>query len=447
MNRYRFYVAFLLLLLPGLMQAQQKWELKDCIEYGLKNHGSTRIAENDIRNAAAQRKEALSTYLPGISGNGNITNNLKPQETVIPAGIFSPTDIKVAFTKKYNTNGYVDLNQPIYDQAAITSIKAAKFNTEEAILSRQQTDENLIYNISNAYYQVFVYRIQLALLEFNRNTYAEQVRIAQLGVNKGVTAEVDLNKIQVNLNNTNSNINVAQSNLELSEAQLKNAMGYPQEQPLPMDTALTVTNNSSQLMQAIGDSTFNANNFTDVKLSKTDLALLDIDAKRIRAGALPSLSFAARYGAIGFGDHVGESFSSISTYGTVSLNLKIPLFDGFRRNAQYTQAKIKQQNAEESLRLDTARYRVDYENAKTKLLKAQINVVNDQRNIDLAQSVFNSTNLQYEKGVTDLTNWLNAQASLREAQNNYLSSLYSFYTARLDLEKAAGTLKNFYSSL
>jgi outer membrane protein TolC len=65
----------------------------------------------------------------------------------------------------------------------------------------------------------------------------------------------------------------------------------------------------------------------------------------------------------------------------------------------------------------------------------------------LAQSVFSTTDLQLKKGTTDLTDWLNAQNSLKEAQNNYLNSLYAFFQARIDLEKAGGTLKTFYTGL
>jgi outer membrane protein TolC len=125
----------------------------------------------------------------------------------------------------------------------------------------------------------------------------------------------------------------------------------------------------------------------------------------------------------------------------------VPLFNGFKHNAQYKQAQYDYQNAQESLKLDADKYRVEYENAKTKLLKGDEKLANDKRNIELAKLVFESTNLQYQKGVTDLTDWLNAQYSLKEAQNNYLNSLYTFYTAKIDLEKANGTLKKYYNSL
>jgi outer membrane protein TolC len=90
---------------------------------------------------------------------------------------------------------------------------------------------------------------------------------------------------------------------------------------------------------------------------------------------------------------------------------------------------------------------VEYENARTKLLQAQVNVENDQRNVTLAESVLQLTDLQFQKGTTNLTDWLNTQNSLKEAQNSYLNSLYNYYLAKIDLEKAAGTLKTFYNSL
>jgi outer membrane protein TolC len=212
----------------------------------------------------------------------------------------------------------------------------------------------------------------------------------------------------------------------------------------------TIGEESAAQQHLIGgevNTAFDISNRTDYLLSQAESNLLLIDQQKIRAGALPKLSLYAKYGGIGFGDDLGGSFKGISDYAAIGIKLSIPLFDGFKRNAQYTQAKYKQLNAMENLKLDANKYRLEYDNARTKLVKARANVVNDRRNITLAQSVFKSTDLQYQKGVTDLTDWLNAQNALKEAQNNYLSSLFSFFMATIDLEKANGTLKSFYTSL
>ncbi|GAA4322949.1 TolC family protein [Mucilaginibacter gynuensis] len=432
--------------LPFHLFAQQQWNLKECIDYGLKNNRSNTVYENEKKAADAKAKEALADYLPKVNVTGTFDDNLKVQQSVIPAGVFGPDPVKVAFTQKFNTNGTVQLDQTIYDQSLLNGLKANKFSKQQADLNIKQNEETIIYNISNAYYQIYVYREQLRLLKENLETYHKQMDISKLQVQKGVTLQKDLDKVTVDYNNASSQIRVAESNLTLSENQLKYEMGYPINTVLPVDSA---AQQDVAMPAAVNtnSSSFSAFNRTDYQLSEVNSKLLQIDQSRIKAGALPKLTGYVRYGAVGFGNTLGPAFSDLNPFSAVGLKLTIPLFDMFKRNAQYNQAKYKSLNAIENLKLDAGKYQLEYENSRTKLIKAQTNLDNDRRNIALAESVFKTTDLQYKKGVTDLIDWLTARNSIKDAQNNYLSSLYSFYQAKLDLEKAGGSLKTFYSSL
>jgi len=432
--------------LPASLYAQQEWNLKSCIEYGLKNNRNTVVYANEKKAADAKAKEALADYLPKISVTGTFDNNLKVQQSVIPAGVFGPDPIKVAFSQKYNTNGTAQLDQTIYDQSLLTGLKANKYNSQQADLNIRQSEETIIYNISNAYFQIYVYREQLILLKSNLETYNKQIDITKLQVKKGVALQKDLDKVTVDYNNAVSQTRVAESNLTLSENQLKYEMGYPISDALPVDrvSQLDVVKTS---LTGVAANPFAVNQRTDYQLSEVNSKLLEIDQNRIKAGALPKLTGYARYGAVGFGSTPGPAFNDLNPFSAVGLKLTIPLFDFFKRNAQYNQARYKSLNAVENLKLDAGKYQLEYENAKTKLIKAQSNLDNDRRTIELAESVFKTTDLQYQKGITDLTDWINAQNSIKEAQNNYLNSLYSFYQAKIDLEKAGGTLKTFYTTL
>lgn len=433
---------------PAVLRAQEHLSLRQCIDYGLKHHRSTVVYRNDQDAARYKSKEALAGYLPSVNLNGTIDDNIKVQQQVIPAGVFGPTDLKVAFTKKFNSNAVAQVDQTIFDQSLLTGLKANKVAIQQAQLSSEQNDETIIYNISNAYYQIFVYRQQLNLLQSNRDTYQQQLNISKLQLEKGVATESDVNKIQVNYNNTSSQILVAESDLELAQNQLKNAMGYSLGDTLQIQNFVLDDPAADQTQATFQDfASFRASNRTDYKLAEVNIALLDIDQARIRATGLPKLTAYVRYGYIGFGDNLGQSFSSVSDYSAIGVKLAIPIFDGFKRNAQYNQARLKQVNARENLKIDQESFQLEYDNARTKLIKAQSSMDNDKRNIGLAESVFKSTDLQYQKGVTGLTDWLNSQYSLKEAQSNYLNSLYNYLIARIDLEKANGTLKTFHNSL
>jgi outer membrane protein TolC len=424
--------------------AQENWTLKQCIEYGLKNNRNNTIYANEKLAAYAKAKEVLADYLPKVSLTSTLDNNLKLQQSVIPAGIFGPDEIRVSLTQKYNSNFVGQLDQVIYDQSLLTGLKANKYNKQRADLNIEQSNEAIIYNISIAYFQIFVYNQQLELLKYNKETYEKQIEIYRLQVSKGITLQKDLDKVNVDYNNTISQIRVAQSNLKLAENELKYEMGYPINDLLTVNPS---TELGTTLLNEDSTSTFSPASRIDYKLSELNIKTLEIEQARIKAEGLPKLSAYFRYGAVGFGDKLSAAYDELLPYSAVGLKLSIPILDFYKRNAQYKQAKLNRINAEENLKLSEGRYKVEYENAYTKLSQAQTNVENDKRNVELAESVLKVTDLQFQKGTTNLTDWLNTQNSLKEAQNSYLNSLYSYYQARIDLEKAAGSLKTFYNSL
>jgi outer membrane protein len=443
MMKTKYYLFFIFCLAAAAANGQQKWSLKDCIAYGLKNNRSNNIYANDRKAADAQSKEALAAYLPAFNVSGSLVDNLKLQESDIPAGILGPKDIRIALTQKYNSVGTAEVDQTLYDQSLLTGLKANKYSKQQADLNIQQNQETIIYNICTTYYQIYVYREQLSLLHINLDTYERQIKLSALQVKKGVALQSDMDKVSVNYNNTRSQVSVAESNLELSQNQLKNDMGYSLDSALEIET-VRAASPEEVLMQ--NENNFQVANRSDYQLAQVNADLLAINQKSIRAQALPKLTAYARYGAVGFGNDLGPAVNQLSSFSAVGIKLVIPLFD-FKRNAQYDEAKYKQLDARENIRMDADNFRLEYENAKTKMVKAQSDVENNSRNIELATSVFKTTDLQYQKGVTGLTDWLNAQSSLKEAENNYLTSLYNFYLARIDLEKSNGTLKNFYNSL
>lgn len=439
--------SIILLFIAGIsinVNAQESWTLKQCIDYGLKNNRNNVIYANERRAADARAKEALAEYLPKVSLTSSLDDNLKLQETVIPAGIFGPEDKRIALSKQYNSNATAQLDQVIFDKALNTGLKANKYNQQQADLNIQQSQETIIYNISTAWFQIFVYRQQLELLQFNKETYEKQLSIYRLQVSKGVTLQKDLDKVSVNYNNTISQIRVAESNVKLAENELKYEMGYPIHLPLVVDVSSSIKAPVAQEESARG---FSPTTRVDYKLSAVNIELLKIEQSRIRAEAAPKLSAYFRYGAVGFGDNLQGAYRELNPFSAVGLKLNIPVLDFFKRNPRYKQAAINRVNAEEKLQLAAGKYKVEYENARTKLLQAQANMENDQRNVTLAESVLKVTDLQLQKGTTDLNDWLTTQNSLKEAQNSYLNSLYNYYLARIDLEKAAGTLKNFHHSL
>ena len=442
MKKSFFSTVLLFLALPALTQAQSVWSLKDCINYGLKHFGTVRIAQYQKENARQQSRQALSGYLPQITGSGSFDDNLKLQSTVLPAGVFGPEPTRIALGSKFQTNLTASAEQVLFDQSLLIGIKANKPNQQRAGLNEKQTQEEIIYEVTKNYYQVFVSQQQISLLEDNLERTQQVLNILKLQRDNGVIQPVDYDRTEVSYNSNRSQLILAKNNVTLSLNHLKYQMGLEQDQELTLKDSLLLTQ-----IPDVHDTGFDAKNLTTYQLTENELTLNRLDQERIKAGYLPRLTFNARYGSLALTNEFGNAFKNFVGFGSIGLKLSIPIFDGFNRNAQIQQARIKVIMQEEQQKMNVQSYRLAFNNSKSQIQQAQLNVENDDRNVKLARKVYDLTTLQYKQGTTPLTDLINAENSYRQAQTDYVNSLISFYQARLDLEQAQGTLLPFFNQL
>jgi len=435
-----FFIFFIGAAFTG--SAQQSRSLKECIDYGLQHYGTIRVAQYQVETANQQARQALGQYLPQVSGTGNFTDNLKLQSTLLPAGFAGPEPTRISLGSKYQTNVSAQLTQTIYDKSLLIGIKANESNQKLADLNIRQTREEIIYNIATNYYQVFIVQQQIALHKDNLNRTQQVLNILKLQRDNGVIQPIDYTNTEVTYNNTRSQLSLSENNLALALNRLKYQMGLSQEQELTLSDTLLL-----KQVPTLEQSNFNAPSLISYQKAMANLDLQRLQLLRTKAGYQPTLSFTANYGTLALGNQFVDGFRNFTGFGSIGLRLNIPIFDGFQRDAQIQQNRLTVMTQEEQLRLNTAAYQLQFSNAQSQIQKSQTNIQNDDRNVKLAQEVYNITTLQYKQGTKSLTDLINADNSYRQAQSNYINSLINFYQARLDLEQSQGSLLAFYNTL
>ncbi|HEX8531380.1 MAG TPA: TolC family protein, partial [Cytophagales bacterium] len=78
--------------------------------------------------------------------------------------------------------------------------------------------------------------------------------------------------------------------------------------------------------------------------------------------------------------------------------------------------------------------------AVTTLTNALETLKSQQRNMELAREVERVTRIKYQQGVGSNLEVVTAVADYREAETNYYTALYDALIARVDYQKATGTL-------
>jgi len=414
--------------------------LDDLIQYAMQYNPDVRNSQLDQMSNDALIKEITSQGLPQITGTGTYNNNYALPQQIIPGEIFGQpgTLIPVKFGVQNTLSASVQMNQMIYNPSFWVGLEAAKTSKDLYKLATFKTKEELIYNIIQVYYQIQITEEQQEILLHNLETMDQLIDIAQVQYEEGIIKKLDVDQLRVNKINLESQIQGTSVGLTLLQNQLKFMMGLPQEEELLLKKDRISVGDFAEKEE------LNLVNNTDLQMLDIQEELNELEQKNIKAGYVPSLSFFLNYGWMGQTDKLfsDEEVHDIVGSGTGSfgLSLTVPIFDSFQKKHQKQQVIIEKHKLENT-RMKTEYFtKMNYDNARENL-SVNLDLVSTQKeNMELAESLYDITALSFREGVAPLTELINAETSMRQAQTQYLSALLQVALAKLDLIKNSGSL-------
>lgn len=421
--------------------AQRTLTLEECLRIGIENNLSLAGSRNELRKAKHLLSENRAKLLPQVSAVAGFNDNFNPPVSVTDGSAYG-NPYNVTKTLQYNASAGLQLQMPLYNQTVYTAIDIARTMNELNRLSYEKAREDLILQISKMYYLGQNTVEQLTLIQENRVRLQELRDITQAFFDNGMAMEVDVKRVNINLENLQVQYDNAKSMLVQQLNLLKYVMDYPAEEEI----ALTPVN--PEQVESVS--------LTGLRSDLYELQLLESQEKLagqqkdlIRQGYLPSLSLTGSWMYSAYTDkarhwfHSGPSNHWYPSSG-LGLTLRVPIFDGLDKRARIRKARIDEENA-----------RLNYENMRknmeTQYLNATNDLMNNQRNFQkqkdnylLAEEVYQVTTDRYREGIASMTEVLQDEMRMSEAQNNYLSAHYNYQVANLTLLKLTGQLDRLF---
>jgi outer membrane protein len=421
--------------------------LKDAVNYALQANSDARKARLDIENAEYRIDEVRARALPQITGSASTTFNPLLQKSALP-NIFgaspNPSEtILVAFGQKWNANAGVSLSQNLFDKSVFTGLAAARTSREFYQLNAKLTDEQVIENVATNYYQVLVQRQQVGVLDSSINN-TQRVKDVLEGLYKnGLAKKIDVDRISVSMTNLQSQRQQVLNGVALLENQLKFYMGMPIQAPISIPE-IDLAGIRPEAVQS-GDSV-NVGNRTEYLVLRKQGELLEQQKEAYRSEYFPSLSLGSNYSYQGTGNSfpVFKGSSSGANWfdaASVSLNLRIPIFNGGATKARIRQADIGIRKLNEDISNTSLALNLAFENARTQINNSITNLNIQKGNVELAGRVFSNTQNNYNNGLASLTDLLDAERSLTGARSNYTSALLNYRVSEIQLIRARGQIK------
>lgn len=423
--------------------AQRTLTLEECLRIGIENNLSLAGSRNELRKAKHLLSENRAKLLPQVSAVAGFNDNFNPPVSVTDGSAYG-NPYNVTKTLQYNASAGLQLQMPLYNQTVYTAIDIARTMNELNRLSYEKAREDLILQISKMYYLGQNTVEQLTLIQENRVRLQELRDITQAFFDNGMAMEVDVKRVNINLENLQVQYDNAKSMLVQQLNLLKYVMDYPAEEEI----ALTPVNPEQVESVAL---TGLRSDLYELQLLESQKKLTGQQKDLIRQGYLPSLSLTGSWMYSAYTDkarhwfHSGPSNHWYPSSG-LGLTLRVPIFDGLDKRARIRKAQIDEENA-----------RLNYENMRknmeTQYLNATNDLMNNQRNFQkqkdnylLAEEVYQVTTDRYREGIASMTEVLQDEMRMSEAQNNYLSAHYNYQVANLTLLKLTGQLDRLFQT-
>ena len=433
-----------LFLLAALAANAQTFSLKQAVDYAITHQVQVKNSQIDLLNASAKINEIKAIGLPQVNGSFALTNNLILQRVFIPAKIFNPAAAEgdlIAAKFGVENSGFanVGLSQLVFDGTYLLGLKASSVYKDLSVKSLTQSKQQVAENVTKAYYGILVNEKRIGLLRLNVGRLDTLLKETRALNQQGFVEKIDVQRLDVQANNLRTELENVNRLQELSYSLLKFQMGYPMEEPIRTSESLEKIELATFATNASGE--FSYANRIEYSILQTQESLAELDLKSIKAGYLPRLLLNANYGynagANGFSDLMSKQWFDNSA---ITMSLQIPIFDGYSKKYKAVQSANNLQKVRQSYGLLKSSIDMQRTQASITLKNALESMKEQKANLDLANEISRVTRVKYQQGVGSNLEVLNAESSIKESQVNYFTALYNALIAKVEVEKANGTL-------
>lgn len=406
--------------------------LDDAIQRGLKHNLGLILTGQNQQGAGGQKLQQLQALLPTVDASLKEAvqeTNLRAQGLRIPGfpGIIGPY-------------GYTDLRGTLsWSPLNISSLKnylASKHNFEGTKLSVQDARDMVVLTVGNAYLTCIA---DASLVQSDQAQVAtSKVSLDQAVANHeaGTSPLLDELRARVDYQTQQQSLISAQNQYEKDKIALARAIGLPLEQKFSLvDEAPYAALDTLDPTILAGQA--EAGRY-DLKALGEQVASAKDSKASANAERYPTIDFLGDYGDIGV--NLASSHGTGNAQGTLS----VPLFEEgkLRGDARIAQSSLDQKRAQFS---DLqGQIGADVRDSILDIQSAQQRVEVARSNVQLAGEALSEAQQRYAAGVSDNLAVSQAQQSVAQANNQYVSSLYQHNVAKLSLARALGLADRNY---
>jgi len=412
--------------------------LKRAVEVAVSPEGNTKIqlSGEALKQAQSRSAEARAALLPDLEASltdRNQTESLAALgiKIVVPIPNFQfPT-----FVGPFNTmDARATVTQSVFDFSSIKRFQASKVGVSAAKSDVDSTEEQVAAQVARAYLAAVRADADVETAQSDVTLAEAVLKQAENQKTAGTGTGIEITRAKVQLANDQQRLLVARNQRTSARLQLLRVMG------LRLDTELELTDKLAYVpVDAVTMEQAKAQALKerpDLKAQQEREANARMAASATKMERLPTVAAFGDYGSIGTG------FDNALPTRTYGISLRVPVFDGGRRDAR--RAESASQFRSEKVRTDDLKQQIelDVRLALDGLESAEQQVKVAKEGLELSENELAQARRRVDAGVAISVEVTDAQTRLERARDNQTAALYNYNVARIDLAQSMGKVRS-----
>lgn len=411
-------VAFSAALSTAVSGFARAENLLDVYQLALKNDAQFRGVTYNYESSLETRVQAKAAFLPQVQAQGSAGMN----------------DINDDRNDTYSSNTFtLSLNQSIYNRATQIVSKQADLGIAQAQAELTSADQDLIFRTANVYFGVLSAQENLVFAQSEKKAIEQQLEQANRRFEVGLIAITDVKEAQAAYDLAVAEEIAAENALANAREALRVVTNRGIENYSTLIDNAPLIKPEPEDIESWVNTAETSNLSLRVAEYSAEIANQQIEAAR--SGHYPTLGAGASYVKTQRDGGTGDS-----EFGSMQLQLDVPIYSGGLISSQTRQAKSQAKFAAEQYELTRRNVAQQTRNSYNGVLAGISRVKALERALQSTQIAAEATETGFEVGTRTAVEVLQSLRDVYRARANYSSARYDYILNTLALKQAAGIL-------
>ena len=416
--------------------------LQQAVNIALEKNPLRKVAIADTKAASAGVREARSFLMPHLSFSDIATRGDDPvyvfgsklRQQRFTAADFALNKLNTPLPFGNFTTRFAGTWNLFDSFASWHAINQAQQINQAIGHQLDRTDQEVVFRVISAYYEVLLAAKQLEVAEQADKTAQSIMDRSQARFDSGLVVESDLLTAKVRMAARRQEVIRARNTLEETRAELNTTMGMPVDSPFQLTKGLAERTLPIPALQEVEKQALT--NRPDLKRIASEE-----EAQR-QSVSIAKSSFGPRVNAFAGWEMDNPKFlaGGGGNNWLGGIEVQFDIFQGGAKRAELSRqrafeekAVAMKQAASNGVRLEVRRAYYDLDSSRQQVEVARTAIAEAQESLRINQN-------RYDSGLTTITDLLGAEEAARRSQTDYWEAVYRFHTSYANLELASGSL-------